>query len=85
MDADNRLARQKNPEILVREAEQQWELARTVHLVNDHRRSDTTPQLRRFQADQRACAGELKRHGELVGQGLLGLLLQDPQQTTLLA
>ena len=46
VDAHHGLTGQQHPEVVVREAEQQGELSRTIHLVDNHRRRDTTPQLR---------------------------------------
>ena len=60
-------------------------MTRPLHLLDDHRGRDTTPQLRRFEADQGAGAGELQGHRQLVGQRFLGLLLKDAEQAPLLS
>ena len=45
VDAHHRLTGQEHPEVVVREAKQQGELTRAIHLVDNHRRRDPTSQL----------------------------------------
>ena len=85
MDAHHRLTGQQDPDVFIDQAEQQRELTRPLHLLNDHRGRDAPPQLRRFEADQGAGAGELQGHRQLIGQRLLGLLLKDAEQAPLFA
>ena len=83
MQANHRIAGHHDPNVVFREALQQGELPRAIELVDDHRSRHATAQLRCLEAHQRAGAGELQSQGELMGQGFLGLLLQDPQQAAL--
>ena len=85
MDAHHRLTGQQDPDVFIGQAEQQRELTGPLHLLNDHRGRDAPPQLRRFEADQGAGAGELQGHRQLIGQRLLGLLLKDAEQAPLFA
>ena len=79
MEAHHRRTGQQDPHVLVGEAEQQGELTGALHLLHHHRRRHPALELGRLHAHQGALAGELECQGELVGQGFLGLLLQDPQ------
>ena len=46
MKTDHRLAGEQDPDVVIRQTEQKRELPRAVHLVHNHRRTDTTAQLR---------------------------------------
>ena len=83
MQTHHSVARDNNPDVVLGEALQQGELPRAIKLVDNHRCCDSPFELGGLQAHQGAGAGELQGQRQLMGQGLLGLLLQDAQQTSL--
>ena len=85
VQADHRRTGQQNPEVVVGQAQQQRELARAVDLLHNHGRCDPALELGCLDAHQRALTGELQCQRQLVGQGLLGLMLQNPLQAPFLA
>ena len=79
------LTGQQDPNVVLRQTKQQWELPGAIAFLHDHGRRHPSTQPRGFKAYQRSNACELEGNRQFMGQGFFSLLLKNPEQTSLLA